>query len=303
MGSSSSKTVTTNENNQTYITNNDIKVLNEMTNNAVAEALIKNNSDCSSTTDITQTIDFSGCKVTGDVNITNVKQKAAATVNFSCVNVFKAEQQMAQEMLSSLMGEIMSALDAESLNRMATAAETSAQSTGVFGGNSSSSTTTNNIYNLEQITNTETNIQNILANNINASFDVESVQTCESNLAVKQEFLMSKCEVGGSINMSEYTQVADISNMTECLNQSGVSQEIINKSANELGVIVETDNTIHSDSSQESDVSTSSFSGGLLGFSANCPCPGCGTMGCMIALIIICALIVLAVLAYCYMSM
>lgn len=109
---------------------------------------------------------------------------------------------------------------------------------------------------------------------------------------------MRNCEVGGSINMSEYTQAADISNMTECLNQSGVSQEIINKSASELGVIVETDITIHSHSSQKNDLFTNSLSDGLLGFSAKCPCPGCGTTGCMISLIIICALIVLAVLAY-----
>ena len=46
MGNANAKTVTTNANNQTYVTENDIEMLNQLTNTAVANTLIKNKASC-----------------------------------------------------------------------------------------------------------------------------------------------------------------------------------------------------------------------------------------------------------------
>src|SRR5271170_3593910 len=100
MGNSTSTSAVSNTSNQTYISQQTAEIINKDTNAAVANALIKNNSSCSSTNQINQTISLHGCKVGKDVNLTNISQDAMITVDFSCLNAFKAEQEMAQSLLS-----------------------------------------------------------------------------------------------------------------------------------------------------------------------------------------------------------
>src|SRR5277367_5215453 len=126
MGSSSSTTTANNTSNQTYINQNTVELLNKSSNEAVANALIKNNASCSTFNSIDQTISFRGCKIAGNMTITGVHQDAMLTVDFSCVNAFKAEQEMAQALLSELVNSLQSQMDAKSLNDMNTKAETQA---------------------------------------------------------------------------------------------------------------------------------------------------------------------------------
>src|SRR5438105_12586140 len=103
MGTSISTSLVDNTSNQTYITKTVVDILNKTTNEAVANSLIQNNADCTSTNTINQLISFRGCEFGGDINISDVKQSAMVTVDFTCVNAFKAEQEMAQSLLSELI--------------------------------------------------------------------------------------------------------------------------------------------------------------------------------------------------------
>src|SRR5579872_3553120 len=121
--SSTNNVRTNNETNQTFTTQNTMNILNETVNSAVANALLRNNSSCSSLLDINQRITFRGCRIAGDLNLGGIRQEAIMTVDFSCVNAFKAEQNMAQTILSEIMSNISSNMDVNSENAMNTYAE------------------------------------------------------------------------------------------------------------------------------------------------------------------------------------
>lgn len=294
MGGSNSKVSSVNESNVTYINKNIVDVVNKNTNTAVANALIKNNSTCKTINDINQLISFRGCKINGDVNITNVKQNAMITVDFSCINAFKAEQEMAQAILSELTNEIGSKIDAQSLNNMKAVADAQAKSSGflsVLSPSSSSSSNTNK-YNLKVENTTDTNIQNVIANNIQSNFEVESIQECINEASISQKMDFENCAIGGNLNLQELEQKAGIQSVVNCVNKSGTVQDIVNKSGSELGIVVKTDTVAKSSSDMQSEMKAVAESIGLdLNFLGSC---GCGSIfGSSIWFLAICVIIIL----------
>src|SRR5438874_13548120 len=106
MGNATSRNVTTNENNQLYVSKTAMNILSENVNTAVSNALMTNNASCSSINRIDQVIAFS-CQAGGDLNIGMgpggaIRQDAMVTVDFSCVNAFNARHDMAQAILSEI---------------------------------------------------------------------------------------------------------------------------------------------------------------------------------------------------------
>lgn len=300
MGGSQSKSSSTNESNVTHINKNTVDIVNKNINTAVANALIKNNASCQTVNDINQLISFRGCKIDGDINIKDVKQNAMITVDFNCVNAFKAEQEMAQAILSELTNEIGSKMDSQSINNMKALADAQSKSSGFLSvlSPSSSSSTNVNKYNLRVENTTDTNIQNIIANNITSNFEVESIQECINQTAIDQKLDFENCSVGGSLNLQEFEQKAGIASVINCVNKSGTVQDIVNKSGSELGVVVETDTISKSDSTMQSDAKSSSESKGLsLDFLGML---GCGSFfGASIWSLVICVIVILLL---CFLS-
>lgn len=296
-GGSKSTSDISNTNKQTFVTQNTIDILNKTTNEAVANALIKSNASCTSTNTISQLIDFSGCKIGGDLNITGSKQDAIITVDFSCVNVFKAEQDMAQSLLSELVNQLQSKLDTTALNNMDTTAKTSATASALSGKSDSNSKTTN-VYNLASVSKNNTNIQNVVANSIQANFEVESIQNCISQAAIKQKQDYSNCEVGGNVNASELSQIAGISSAAKCVNQSGTVQKVIAKAGADMGVVISADSAIVSDNKISNAITTSATSLGLLGGGCS-SCPGCDSPNgpCIYVVVIV---IIIGLLLFCW---
>lgn len=293
MGGAQSKTNTVNKSNQIYITENTANILNKNANSAVTNALIKNNASCTTTNDINQTISFKGCKVAGDINITGVKQEAMITVDFSCMNAFKAENDMAQAILSELMYDLTSKMTTDSLNNMDTNAQTSAATSGILGSPASANTTTINKFNLQNVSTSNTNVQNAISTSVQSNFTAESIQDCLSRNAASQLIDFSNCQTAGNLNVSELEQKAGITAVVNCVNNSGAVQKVTNDVAYKLGVTVETETQAEVSSTMKNVISTSAESTGLsLG---SCPCPGCGDpTGVVIWLVVICCLCLLS---------
>ena len=304
MGSSSSKSSVSNTNNQTYITDNTVNLLNKTTNEAIANALIKSNASCTTMQSIDQLISFHNCKVGGNLTISNVKQDAMITVDFSCVNVFKAEQEMAQSLLAELVTQLQNEMDTKSLNDMNTKAETVATTAGLFSGKSNTSSTVNNNYNLKVVNNTETAIQNVIANSVQANFQVESIQKCLTETAIKQTQDYSNCVVAGNLTASEITQNAGISAVVKCVNQSGTVQNVMNRAANDMNVVVKNDTTTTSTSTMANAITTTAQSIGLGGGCGSCPCPGCGdpTGSCIYIVVIVVLICLVGSAIYAYQA-
>jgi large-conductance mechanosensitive channel len=265
MGSAKSKIVTNNTNKQHYISKTDVDIATEVVNEVVAEAIIKNNSSCSTMTDVSQLISFRGCRITGDLVIGDITQEAVVMVDFNCVNVFQAQQDMAQSMMNSLASEIQNKMDVESQNLMDTLAKSTADAA-LLGGSSNSTVETNNNFDLTVENQLSMNINTVLKNSIHSKFTTESIQECISGLAVKQTLDFSNCNVGGDLTIEKLKQNASVSNVSKCVNQSGVSQTIINDIANDLGVKVSNDMEADTGVKQVTDATssaTSSFFGSI----------------------------------------
>lgn len=303
MGASHSSTTTTNESDVTYINENTYNLLNKNITNAVANAIIKNDTTCQALTSIDQIVDFSKCKVAGDLNISGVTQNSTASVDFSCLNVAKAEQAMAQTILSEMVADLQTEFDNQAINNMKTAASTSSSSSGLFTTGSNSSTTTNNKYNLVSDNKVNTEIQNVIINNINTNFETENIQKCIGDLEVKQKQDYSSCEVGGSLNVSDLEQTSSVSTVVDCVNKSGTTQNIINNIGSDLNIAVKSTTTNSSTSEITTETETKSTADGsiLSGCSGCTSLCGCdSSYGCCIWLIVIIVILIVGYYALTY---
>lgn len=241
-------------------------LLNEQVNEVIAKTKIDNSASCRGSINQAQALSLAGCTVGGDLNINNINfEQNAEVVDFKCLQNSKVDNEMAQEILSGIMGEIQSTLDNESLNRMTTAAETSATGNPALFGNSSASSTSKstNKFNLQVTNDNTTSIQNIVKNAINTEFNVKDVQECVAEIAQKQEIDVSNCDVGGNVNVSDvfYNQSAQL--LAECIQNKGISQKIVNSASTDLGVIIESETESKAEVDQEATATATSESGGF----------------------------------------
>jgi hypothetical protein len=255
---------------KTYITEKTDENLNKTVNEAVSNAMIKSNSNCTGENSIFQSISFKECQTTGNSNVNNVPRDAVL-VDFSCVNVFKAENEMAQALLSELVSSLQNNIDAESLNNMNAAAVISTAIPSIVGGTRPSNSTNKNTYNLTNVNNNNTDIQNVVSNIIQTDFGVESIQHCMSKAGVKQTQDYSACKAGGKINVDELKQNANMASVVNCVNQSETVRNVINKAANQMGVVVKADTSAVSSSDIANFITTSATSTGIGAFCASCP--------------------------------
>lgn len=241
MGGSSSKSITTNENNQTIVNKNDIKLLNDQLNEVIAKTTINNSTGCRSEVNQNQILDISGCKAGGDLNIQDVNFKQEVVVDFSCIQVSKVQNDIARSLMSNIMTEIQSKMDTESINKMNTIAKSNTSSG--FGGfaPSSSSTQSNNKYNLDVTNDNSTDIQNIIKNVINVEFDVTDVQECVNSVVQNQRILARDCEAGGDINISNIKFDQAVETMTKCVQQKGIANKLTDTIKLGLGVVTAAD--------------------------------------------------------------
>lgn len=241
MGGSSSKSVTTNENNQTIVNKNDINLLNEQLNEVIAKTTINNSAGCRSEVNQNQILDISGCQAQGDLNIQDVSFKQEVVVDFKCIQVSKVQNDIARSLMSSIMAQINSNMDTDSLNKMNSIAKSSASSGFAGFSPSESSTATNNKYNLDVTNDNTTDIQNIIRNVINVELDVNDIQECVNSVVQNQEILARDCNVGGDINISNIKFDQAVNTMTDCLQQKGIANKLTDTIQTGLGVVTTAD--------------------------------------------------------------
>jgi len=283
---SKAKNKATNENSNQFISSDTVNILNHNLNTVTVNTLVKSEQNCFSTTNIDQTMDFSRCKIAGNVNITG-KQIAYVQVKFSCMNISKVQSQIGQAMMQEMMADLQSSFNAKVLNEMDTKAEAKAVTNGIFAPSSSASNDVNNINKLTVVNNTNKNIQNIVANAINSNFNAENIQNCISNTNINQNFLMTDCEIFGDLN-NNLTQSASVTNLLNCVSSGNSANNIIQNIISDLGLKTSSSTIIDAENKMKNDLSATAISTGLT-------LPSLGTIGsilCSICCILIIVLVV-----------
>lgn len=241
MGNKKSKSVSKNENNQLIISETDINTLNSQINKTVANTVINSNKSCQQKSNLSSGFLFKNCKIGGDFIFDNVNINQESIVDFSCIQVFDIQQDLAQTILSELMKQITTKLDDKTINFMNSTAESQVKSGFLSPGNASSDSNSQNKFNLTRINKTNTNIQNILSNSINVNFNIDSIQNCIQSQEQEQVLDATNCDIKGDVIIKNWNVEQSIKSFGKCLQNDGIVQKIINTASNDLNIKVISD--------------------------------------------------------------
>ena len=260
MGAGQSSNTATNINENTFITNDTVNLLNKNLNEVATNTIVNTNQNCVSnkTIDLTQT--FNRCKIKGSVNL-NGTQKTVSFIDLGCIQKTNTQSHVGQAMMQEMMTDLQSKFKLKALNDMNTKAEAKSD-VDLFSSNSSSSNEVNNINKLTSVSNNFKNIQNVLASAINSNFKAENIQNCIANKAVKQNLNMNDCEVIGDLN-NDLEQYDGSKELLDCVNSSESSNNIIQNIISNLGIKTENNTDYAVSNSMKNDLSASSKSNGL----------------------------------------
>ena len=268
---------TVNINNTTNISKDFVDILNKNMNSVTANTIINSEQRCIGTNIISQKIDFSKCKLKNSIINVSGSDEAKIEVNFKCVQVPKSSTHIGQALLSEMMAELQKSFSVKSLNDMNTKAKAEASASGILAPGSSASNSVDNIYKLTTVSDNYTEIQNVIANEINTTLNVESIQNCINSNAIQQSFDMSSCELTDSEVNYDRTRSSSINGILDCVNSSETVNTTVQNIVNQLGIKVKSNTEVSSESTMVNDLSAAAKSVGLDTTCASCPLPGCGS--------------------------
>jgi hypothetical protein len=237
--SKSSQAITNNTVNQNYM-----ESLNKTIMNSAVETMINNASSCSSAVNLNNSCDLSNTKISGDFTFGG-NQTAQAKVNFNCIQANKTSTDMSTSMIASMVAEMKSLNGTEAAANLNTAAETSNKSGFISmpsSSNANSSTTVNNNVTNETIS----TVQNIFEQNLSNNFSVNTVNECIGKTSVSNSQDLSNMTVGGNAKI-ECIQTASVEQVQNCKQLSESIQKTTQSTLQELGLVVETENTTTND--------------------------------------------------------
>ena len=238
--SSTSNNITNNTVNKNYLNS-----LNKQITNASTETLVKTAQGCSNSVSQSNMCDMSNMTVAGDFNLDG-NQSNKATVNFSCALKQGATSKMGVEMMATMMNEMKALSGTEAGAQLNAAALASATQGFGSGSGNVNSTSNNNVTN--NVTNdTVAHIENIFETNLKNSFTNETVQECIGKTVQSNTLSAKGANVGGNANIKCFQQNS-IEAVVKCELFSEAVGETLQKTFQELGMKVETDNSTSSKS-------------------------------------------------------
>ena len=242
MGNSSSSSVT-NENNTLIVNETDIQVLNKSLNNFITNTTIEDAKKCSAGISQLQTVKFKGVKTTGDFNL-NLNQKQAAALTFDCLQTSTVRNEIANQMMQSMMDKIENTNSSDVLNKMeslAAAKQTSGFLSTSFG--SSTSSDASNKVNYTQRNTTHQNLQNIVENAVQNNFTTKNLSECISKINQDQNVEVINLDIGGNVNaVIAQDQAAEL--FSQCIQTNDIGNSITQALTSDLGVETKTTNAV-----------------------------------------------------------
>lgn len=241
MGASESKASVHQELNQTVVNQSTINMVNTQLNNMVSSAIINDSKSCSAAINNNQSVKFVGLKATGDISI-GVNQKQAAVLDFKCINVAKVRNDIANNMIQQMMGNLKSTTSVDVLNKLDALAKSKAETQ--FSPNpfaaSSGDSKIEQIQNFKSATISNKNIENVIKNAIEAKFTSNTVQNCIAKVSNSQTVEVIDIVSGGKIN-AVIEQEQGVTLLTQCVNNTDVGNQLTSALAGYLDIKVKDD--------------------------------------------------------------
>lgn len=206
---------------QDLITNQDVTDLKKQLNKTITNIVQRDSSACSQNIASDQTVGAAvGGNIGGSINISGVTQSANISANFSCVNITKSMNNIAQKFsndFSDMISKKLTNNAQDQLNNSNAVSATSQYLSAMPNVNSDS----NVKYNLTVKNNMNTNLQTILNNVLEKNLDSSSIQNCIAQISAVQNAGGTVAgNVAGGENITGINQTDSITVLTHCLNNN-----------------------------------------------------------------------------------
>jgi hypothetical protein len=253
---SKSKSNTYTDNSKKIVRKNELKMLNEQTNNFASDIAFKAAKSCSSGMSQLNHVDWSGTKVAGDFNFAGTQENEAA-VTFDCVQADKVSGDMAAGIINKISDSLESNYSTDLLDKMNTEAQAKQKSGwgNIPMGASESTASTTNINKLDMKEESRKDLQNTIKNNTEMNFSQDTVSECTSEYKQANVGTFKDMEIGGNVN-TVLKQSNAMKAMSSCKQMNDAISKITQQTASDLGVKIVDD----SSTTQETDITSTTTS-------------------------------------------
>jgi len=246
MGGASSRVKNVNE--QTYINQNEVDILNKNISNSIANTIINDAARCGSMTVNTQNIDFSGGHFGEDAHI-DINQIQKNAISFQCQNFQESRNEVGNEMVQSMMNKLQQDNSTEIMAQLEAQAQAAYES-GWFsmpGGGAKTNVENDIDFTIKNETYQE--LQNIIERSIENNFVSNNLAECTQNVFNDQGAYFRGTTFGNNAFVSINQELAT-NNFANCLQTQGVAQKITNSVMDAIGVESEITNTAETETEQ-----------------------------------------------------
>jgi hypothetical protein len=237
MGHSHSKASITEVNNQVSVNDTDIKTSQEQINSQISNTTIDAAKNCSADLNLQQAVNISHIRAKGDFNYSS-NQKQVAALTFRCLNSSTVRQSAGSNIITKMTNDIAANATAEALSIMKAQAASQAKQGFLGIGGSSSNANTKITNNTTNINKTNIDISNVVKNVVENNFSSEDLQTCISQANNDQSVTIGDVEAGGNVILA-LNQDQAVTVVSNCIQESNISNKITNGVASALGISVE----------------------------------------------------------------
>lgn len=244
MGSSSSKSKTSQTYDTTIINKSDIDILNKSINEFIANTIVKQASNCATSVYQIQTIDLSNMDIEGDLVIGEIEQDQSAVVTFDCVQVTSFANELANNLVDRYISEIKNNFSTEVMDKLIAAADASASSSFGATGNTNTNSKVNIDYEFTSITDISKSIQNVIQNSIVNNLNLEDIQDCIATVKANQTVTTAGTKVGGNVTIGVIRQKQASELVASCLQQKDNANKITTQIIKTLDLTVDESNSV-----------------------------------------------------------
>lgn len=235
MGNSSSSATSNQKSNTKVVNQSDLNLLNSTLNNTIVNTVVQTVQSCSQQMISSQNLVVANVHTTGSINI-NTTQEQQTYLNFSCAQNSTTLSAVNAALTSQIMAAIQNNFSNNVLSQFNTLAAANAQNQFGSAGSSNSSTSTNQSNKSTVKTTTNQNLQNLVTNNVTSNFTDQTFNSCLAQVISTQTTVLTNLS-GSSFNFTSNQDQA-IQVYTNCVQSSGVANQITSSLANTLGLQV-----------------------------------------------------------------
>jgi hypothetical protein len=263
-GGSESSSKTKQKSRTNVVNQSDLNLLNSSINNTIVNTVVRNVQSCSAKAISRQDLVVANVHTTGDIVI-DTTQKQTTYLDFKCAQSSDVRNEVIAGLTNQIMADIQNSYDNNVLSQFDAIANSKSKnefgSGGLFGGDSKSDSSTDQDSKIDINNSSYTNLQNIVENNVAANFTNENFANCLAKVASTQTTILK--DISGRSFKFTSNQEQAIQLYSQCIQASGVSNQITSTLTNLLDMKVRMDVKNTATTTQTAKAESESVGGGL----------------------------------------